>query len=126
MDVNKDQAHCLQHGPIPNEDWVVGKKNKGVRWVFVWLAPLPRAKMPIHPSLKAVAPAKVEIDQPCCKFEPHALGMRQGQTLVIRNSSPITHNTHYYGGGDNPDGNILLPSGGKHQLANLALRDCRS
>src|SRR5262245_60259412 len=38
LPVNKDVMHCLSNGPIPDETWVVHPKNKGVRWVAVWLA----------------------------------------------------------------------------------------
>src|SRR5215471_16836708 len=44
LNVTKDQEHCLGKGPILNEDWVVNKENKGVRWTFVWLAPEPGGK----------------------------------------------------------------------------------
>ena len=35
--VDKDQAVCLKDGPIYKSNYVVNPKNKGVRWVVVWL-----------------------------------------------------------------------------------------
>ncbi len=115
VNVDKDQAHCLSKGKIPKEDFVVNPKNKGVRWAMVWIAVDNegkadfKGKMPIHPKLKEVSPAKVVIDQPCCKFEPHVLGMREGQILEAKNSSPIPHNMNIIGGALNPTMNFLLP-----------------
>lgn len=99
LKIDKDQAHCLEKGKLYNEEWVVDKDSKGVKWVFVWLSPEPGSdkKLPIHPSLKDVKDKEVSIDQPCCQFVPHALGMREGQTLIAKNSSPVGHNVNYTG-----------------------------
>jgi hypothetical protein len=113
--VDKDAAHCLSKGAIPNEEWVINPKNKGVRWTFVWLAaeddPINKGKLPIHPDLKAPKVATVEMDQPCCRFEPHALAMREDQELIFKNSAPIPHNVNYTGDLKNPGDNKLLPAG---------------
>lgn len=115
--VDKDQAHCLSKGPIFKNNLVVNKKNKGVRYVLVWLADAanPKStawKAPIHPSLKEFKPT-VEIDQPCCMFEPRVLGIREGQGLLIRNTAPVAHNFSITSIGDGPNGNWLTPSGAK-------------
>ena len=36
----------------------------------------------------------VTIDQQGCRFRPHVLGIRAGQTLRVTNSDPLTHNIH--------------------------------
>lgn len=123
LNVDKDQAHCLSKGKILGEQWVVNKDNKGIRWVFVWLAPDPASgvkELPIHPALKEITVKEVTIDQPCCRFEPHALGMRQGQVLAARNSSTITHNFKY--GGHplrNPGGNPAITAKDQAKIENL-------
>ena len=63
--VTKDEDHCLAKGPIPSEKYVINPRNKGVRWVVVWLQDpeSPRKAPPINPRLKAVSPRSVEIDQ---------------------------------------------------------------
>ncbi len=115
---HKDKEHCLSKGAIFGEEWVVNKDNKGVRWAFAWLAPesadgkeadTTRA-MPVHPDLKAVKDKEVVMDQPCCKFEPHAVAVREGQVLVVKNSAGVVHNVNWQGGGVlNTSGNQLLP-----------------
>jgi len=97
-DVDKDPKACLKNGPILKEDLIVNKKNKGLRWVVVWLAKDDngkadnRAELPIHPSLKNPKKQSVEMDQPCCKFEPHIVVMREGQDFIGKNSSGLVHN----------------------------------
>src|SRR5262249_53703305 len=100
------------------EDWVINKDNKGIRWVVVWLIPDPApdpkdpkaAKLAIHPSLKDVPKDSKMMDQPTCKFEPHVIALRQGQTLEVKNSTPITHNGNWTGIGNRGDNKILGPN----------------
>ena len=59
----------------------------------------------LHPDLKEPKLKTVEMDQPCCRFIPHVLGVRVGQTLVIKNSAEFSHNAKYEtenNGFDNP------------------------
>ncbi len=118
LKVDKDVAACLAKGKIYKEEWVVNPKNNGVKNVFVWLVDANGKKLPIHPSLQSL-PKEVEIDQPCCKFEPHVVGVVQGQKLIIKNSAAIAHNVNYVGGKDNESGNVLLPAGGTKKLKEL-------
>lgn len=112
LKVDKDQEHCLSKGKILDETWVVGKSG-GVKNVYVWLGPVDKdGKLPIHPDLVNIKEKTVEIDQPCCAFIPHALAVREGQTLVVKNSSPIPHNVNYSGSPKrNPGANFLVPAG---------------
>jgi hypothetical protein len=121
LDVNKDQDHCLSKGPILDEEWVVSKDNKGVRWAFIWLEPEKGSPpLKVHSSLQQIKDKQVFIDQPCCKFEPHALGMREGQELVAKNSAPIAHNVHWIGfPTKNPGGNVIVPAGQSHTIQGL-------
>jgi hypothetical protein len=126
INVDKDQQHCLSKGPLYSETWVVNPKNNGVRWAFVWLTPVPdpdnptaKKEMPVHPSLKDVPKEPVVMDQPCCRFEPHCLAMRQGQTLIAKNSAPIVHNVHWAGGSANPGDNKLIPAGAQIEVTDL-------
>jgi hypothetical protein len=118
IDVDKDKEHCLSKGAILKEEFVVGK-NGGVKNVFVWLqdADNPKAKLPIHPSLKEVKDKEVVMDQPCCKFEPRCIALREGQILIGKNSSPINHNMKWTGeAGVNDGDNKLIPAGGKIEI----------
>jgi hypothetical protein len=113
--VTNDPKHCLSKGPLFRDNKVVNPKNKGVRWVMVWLVDAgdPNKALPIHPALQKLAKAQVEMDQPCCMFEPHVLGLRIGQDFVAKNSSPVSHNVNVQSGapGTGPNLNQVLPPG---------------
>jgi hypothetical protein len=118
-------SNCLKEGKLFAEDWVVNKDDRGLRWVFVWLAPNPGENgekptpLPVHPDLKEIKDKEVVIDVPCCRFEPHAVGVRKGQVLVAKNSAPIAHNFKVEGGPENPGANVLLPPEKTHTVDNL-------
>jgi hypothetical protein len=118
LKVDKDQDACLKKGDLLSDELVVDPKTKGVQWVFVWLvdAKNPKGKLPIHPSLKAIKEKEVVMDQPCCMFEPHAIGLRQGQVLVGKNSSTISHNMNVVGGAKNPNTNPIIPAGAQAKI----------
>jgi len=122
--VNKDQDVCLKNGPLYSQDYVVNPKNKGVRWVVLWLvdATNPRKNLPIHPSLQAVSPKTVELDQPCCQFEPHVLALRQGQTLVVKNSAPVSHNVNMIGGALGPNMKPIMGPGTSLKVPGILAR----
>ena len=53
------------------------------------------------------------IDQPCCSFVPHAVAIREGQTVETKNSAQVPHNVRWSGHPlKNPGGNIIVPPGG--------------
>lgn len=108
---------------IPGEKWVVEPKNKGVRWVLVWIEPVaPGAKLPLNPALK-MAP-RVTMDQPGCTFEPHVLGMQEGQTLEAKNPAKFPHNFNYFGKPTiNPGDNLLVPAGGSLEIKGLKAQE---
>ena len=114
-------ARETARGNIFREDWVINKDNKGIRWAVVYLLPDPPkagSKLPIHPSLLAVPGEPAVLDQPCCRFDPHVLAVRQGQPVEARNSSKIAHNVKWTGF-NNPGGNVTLPPGGKMTIKDL-------
>jgi hypothetical protein len=112
INVDKDQAHCLAKGNLFSEELVVNKKNLGVRWVFVWLAPAKgEPPLKVHPKLKPIKNKPHEIDQPCCQFVPHALAIREGEEILAKNSSAIPHNVHWQGHPlKNPGDNKIVPA----------------
>lgn len=121
LNVDKDTAHCLSKGALSGDEWVVNAKNKGVRWVFVWLTPAQGGSpLKIHPKLADVPKNDIVIDQPCCVFEPHAVALRQGQKVVVKNSSPISHNVSWLSPDPaNPSGNLSTPSAGQVEIKEL-------
>lgn len=121
LKVVKDENHCLAKGKIHAETYIINKDNKGVKNVFVWLAPATASsKMPVHPDLVDIKLKEVSIDQPQCAFTPHCLGMRQGQILVAKNSAPIAHNVKWEGNQlKNPGSNQIIGAGKELKIANL-------
>ena len=121
LKVNPDKMACLKDGAILDETWVVNPKNKGLRHTFVWLAPKDKeAVMPIHADLKEIKVKQVIIDQPVCMFIPHAIGLREGQSLVAKNNSGLSHNYKWSGHPDvNPGGNVLLPPNAEKEIRDL-------
>jgi len=122
LKVTKDEKHCLDKGKLHSEAWVVDKDSKGVKNAFVYLMPEPGSDkaLPIHPSLKDAKVKEVEIDQPCCAFVPHCLAVREGQTLVVKNSSPVPHNVRWQGQrGVNESSSVIVPAGKSHKVEGL-------
>jgi hypothetical protein len=123
--VDKDAPDCLKNGDLFKQDYVINPKTKGVRWVMVWLIDKDENKkgaaalrVPIHPALKKANPAEKVLDQPCCMFEPRVVILRQGDTLVVKNSAAISHNVRILFQ-DNPALNVILLAGKEVKLPNL-------
>ncbi|HYV34277.1 MAG TPA: hypothetical protein VE988_01150 [Gemmataceae bacterium] len=126
IEVLVDKGHCLEANPtadkakgtIQDESILVNPKNKGLKNVFVYLYD-PANKIPIHPNLVKFPPT-VEIDQPACMFFPRALALREGQTFVVKNTAPVSHNINWSGDPNiNAGGNVLLKSGASHEIKDL-------
>jgi hypothetical protein len=118
--VTKDQQACLAKGPILNEEVVVNPTNKGMANVFVWITDANGGKPPVPTALAKPKVKEVELDQPTCAFEPHALAMQEGQTLIAKNSAPVAHNVNWLGSpAKNPGGNKIIPSGKEERISNL-------
>ena len=112
---DKDKAECLKNGPLHDERLEVNQKNKGVKNCFVYLISAKGGvkgfaeEIPVHPKLREVSKTPVELDQPCCQFIPHIVTLREGQTLLVKNSSEASHNVNIIGGTKNPSINQILP-----------------
>lgn len=122
LNVSQDKAVCLANGDLYDESLVVNTKNKGVKWVFIWLAPMdPAVPMPIHPALKDPKGKDVVLDQPSCMFTPRALAIREGQNLVVKNPAPMLHNIKWTGNPDFPEnsGNQGIPPGKAYTIKEL-------
>jgi hypothetical protein len=91
LDVSKELYCTKAEPPVVTESIVVGPDG-GMANVFIWVRKIDPAK--IHPDYAKSANDTVLLDNSKCRFEPHALGMRTGQTLQIKNSDPMGHNTN--------------------------------
>lgn len=92
--VNKDTEVCGKH-PLVDESLVVGPDG-GIANVIVYVR---SAKVKTHPDLAKFEP-EVVLDNKNCRFEPHVLPVQLGQTLILRNSDPVGHNSNVQPLGD--------------------------
>ncbi len=116
LNVNQDKEHCLAKGAIPDESVIVNPKNRGIQNVVVYLRPLnPKdqefQKDQIHPADAKRKPAEVMIDQPCCMFVNRVTVARVGDTIVVKNPSPVAHN-FFWSSANNGDYNATIPAKG--------------
>ncbi len=116
-----DKGICLKDKNLATEEWVIDPKTKGIRDVLIWLAPDKKSRTEafdpkkIHPKLVDLKVKNVTIEQPCCRFIPHALVAREGQTLTINGSPAIAHNAKW-DSSENSAGNPIIPAGGSYTL----------
>lgn len=89
---------------INKNDLVVDSESKGIANIFVYLRKAPKK---INPDLKSFEP-EVVFDQKGCRFIPHTLLVRAGQSVEVLNSDPISHNTHTYAI-RNASQNLIIP-----------------
>jgi hypothetical protein len=93
INVNKDVEFCSKH-TLVDETITVGEKD-GLSNVFIYLYVKKGKSIEIHPDLEKPSEELAILDNKGCRFEPHALVVRTGQPLEIRNSDPgIGHNTN--------------------------------
>ena len=99
--------------PLLNESVVVGK-DKGLANVVLFVR---TPKVPVNDEYKKTAADKIELEQ--FQDSPlraaHVLGIRVGQTLSIKNSDPVAHNTKIDGA--SLQFNQLIPVGTSQTLA---------
>ena len=100
-----DKPKCCEDGPLLSNKVLVNAANKGLQNVVVWLRPDVAERDPafpaerIHPAVKGAKPVLHSIDQPKCQFEPRVIAARDGDSLLVMNSSPIAHNVNCAGCG---------------------------
>ena len=92
INVTKDTEFCSTHD-LKEETVVVGEKN-ALANVVVYLYVKRGGKVTPHPDLEKLG-EPITLDNKGCRFEPHVLLVRTGQTLKITNSDQgIGHNTN--------------------------------
>jgi hypothetical protein len=81
--------------------------------VFIWV----RTKdVKVAPEYEAKAKEKAVLDNHDCRFQPHALAMRNTQPLDVKNSDPMGHNTNAALVVNAPF-NGIIPAGSEHDVA---------
>ncbi len=91
LTVTKDQF-CIDKKPM-NEAIMIGKDNALVNAV-VYLRVATGQKVAVNPEYDAKAKEPVVLDNKGCSFQPHIALVRVGQTLDIKNTDPVGHNTN--------------------------------
>ena len=88
IDMSSNPQCERQHHVPQKAETVVVNANKTLRNVFIWIKDgLPRARW--------TPPAEsAKLDQSGCVYEPHVLGIMEGQQLEILNNDPVNHNVH--------------------------------
>lgn len=103
LSVSKDQEVCAAPGHQPMDERLVVSPNGGIQGVLIYLTtsiPDDSASADAkytHPSYNLESNpqlAQVEYDQKYCVFLSHVFAARVGQTILIKNSDPIGHNTN--------------------------------
>ena len=115
VNVTADKEHCLSKGKLMSDALVVNAKNKGVKNVWVYLKPAGGDEFDakqIHADLAKPKAKEHVVDQPCCAFVPRIVVARAGDTLTVKNSSPVPHNMKF--ASDNMEFNQTLAAGGTY------------
>jgi hypothetical protein len=131
--VIRDQEYFRRFEPIWDEKCVVNPRGRGVRWVFVWLDSGGKKSLSVHPELRRVQEKTVRMTIARGRFEPHALALRQGQSVEVRNTGPVCFNLNWWGRtlrGRGLNGNVVVAArrsytiqGLKHSRFPVVLRD---
>ncbi|MCC9599787.1 methylamine utilization protein [Stieleria sp. JC731] len=112
---NVDQAFCGKN-PIPDESLVVNADNKGIQNVIVYVYTGRRGtelpKMKLEPVTHVLANED-------CRFEPHVLIAKKGDTIKVTNPDEVTHNANFQFF-NNQAQNLTVPPG---QFVNIELKD---
>jgi len=91
--VNKDMAACTIDGKAPlQQTLLVDPATRGIANVAVFV----RSASRVHESAQA-SEGEAVFDQKVCVFLTHVFPLRLGQTMVIKNSDPVGHNTNIEG-----------------------------
>lgn len=99
----KDPNVCVRE-QIPDQRIIVGPGG-GLADVFVFLP-----RKPAGAKEDAATPAEsVSFDQKTCTFVPHAMLLRTDQTMLLKNSDPIAHNTNISPKSNSGFNNALKP-----------------
>lgn len=119
LDVNKDVGVCTMNGAKSHVDeaLLVDKDSKGIANVVVALYLKPgSAKPAVHPDYAKSEKDEITLDNKVCAFEPRVVAMRTTQTLVLKNSDSVAHNTNVAALNNAPI-NPILPANGSLKVS---------
>ena len=88
---NVDQAFCGKL-PIPDESLIVNPKNKGIKNVIIYVYTGRRGTKLPEMELKAKTHILANKN---CRFEPHVVIAKKGDTIKVTNPDQVTHNANF-------------------------------
>ncbi|OYP29920.1 hypothetical protein CGZ80_23770 [Rhodopirellula sp. MGV] len=88
---NVDEAFCGKN-PIPDESLVVNGDNHGIKNVIVYVYTGRRGTELPKMDLKAETHVLANEN---CRFEPHVLIAKKGDTIKVTNPDTVTHNANF-------------------------------
>ena len=110
VNVTQDKDFCGPKKPIV-ERLLVNKKNKGVKNVVVYVYTGRRGGTKLDREfLKNAAPKTHELANKNCRFEPHILVARKGDTVKVTNPDEVGHNCNLNFIANDPD-NFTVAAG---------------
>jgi len=108
----EDAKYFTSKGKVYYEDWVIDPKSRALQYVFVWLRADSTERTPpplkVHADRAAAKPIELVMDQVPMGYRPHAAALRVGDSLVVKNTSPIFHSL-VWSSDNNGDGNRAMP-----------------
>lgn len=110
--VDKDVEVCGKH-ELLDERLIVGPAG-GLEGAVIFLR---TSKLPIHPGYESSAAEPVVVDNKNCRFEPHIQVLRTTQTLVLKNSDPVGHNSNVNGANFSVNVSIAANESSKQQVS---------
>ncbi|MEX0936713.1 MAG: hypothetical protein WDZ59_02555 [Pirellulales bacterium] len=109
VSLTKDTEVCSMHHPV--DESLMVAEDGGVANIVVHLRPARGQTVSrVHPDYESTADEHIVLDNQFCRFDPHVALLRTSQTLEIKNSDPVPHNTNVKfvsGQGFNP----IVPAG---------------
>ena len=106
----KDSCVCAAETMLRN-DLVIDKATKGIRHIFVYLQRAPAQHQVPEAQRKPLPEVVVRVKH--CRYEPHTLIARTGQTVRVKFADNVVHNPHVYWLRNNPVGFLIRPNDGK-------------
>lgn len=83
----RDSAVCAATADIPNEQLIVDPKTRGIANVFIYL----RRRPADAKSSESVPTETLVFTRKDCRSLPHAMLVRVGQKLIVKNGDPVNH-----------------------------------
>ena len=97
IDMSDETVCAKKYTTPPTDESVIVGPTGGLANVFVYV----KAGLPAGATYPVPA-GPVELDQDGCRYHPHVLGIRVGQTLAIKNADGILHNIKAMGKKNRP------------------------